>query len=124
MVEITPTNSIFFKDMVGSQIPIVVAHGEGQAIYTDKQQPQHIAMRFIDADGKATTTYPNNPNGTIDGITGITSTDGRVTIMMPHPERVFRTLQCSWHPDNWQAMSPWFTMFTNAYNWVGDNQHA
>ncbi len=119
MVEITSSPSIFFQGMVGSQLPIVVAHGEGQVNYTSNQQPAYVAMRYIDAAGIATENYPANPNGSLGGITAVTSTDGRVTIMMPHPERIFRTVQASWYPTSWdEEMSPWFTMFCNAYRWV------
>lgn len=119
MVEITESKSLFFKDMAGSQLPITVAHGEGQA--QSENDFSHIAMQYIDETGAATESYPANPNGSPKGITGITSEDGRVTIMMPHPERIFRTVQASWHPKDWQEMSPWFTMFKNAYQWIEEH---
>lgn len=121
MVEITETKSIFFKNMAGSQLPIAVAHGEGQAIYKSNQTKKHISMRYINAEGQPTEAYPANPNGSPEGITAVTSEDGRVTIMMPHPERVFRRVQFSWAPKIWSEMSPWFTMFVNAYHWVCEN---
>ena len=76
-------------------------------------------MRYVDAIGQPTETYPFNPNGTEAGMTGLTTLDGRVTIMMPHPERVFRTVQNSWHPDEWQEDAPWMRLFRNARKWVG-----
>ena len=79
---------------------------------------QLITLQYTDYQGNITNTYPNNPNGSADGITGLTTPDGRIMILMPHPERVFRTAQFSWHPSHWQENSPWFRMFQNAYQWV------
>jgi phosphoribosylformylglycinamidine synthase len=119
-VEIPQSPSIFFNGMAGSRIPVVVSHGEGRAVFKDAQQAKAIqAMRYVDNHGKVATTYPFNPNGSPDGITGVTTQDGRFTIMMPHPERVFRTVQMSWHPREWQEDSPWMSMFRNARKWVG-----
>jgi len=111
--------------MVGSKIPIVVAHGEGRVVFPGEDFSQllaekHLAcLRYIDNQGQATEIYPANPNGSAAGMTGFTSVDGRFTIMMPHPERVFRTVQYSWHPDEWGEDGPWMRMFRNARVWVG-----
>ena len=124
MVEVQKSKSIFLRGMEGSRMPIAVAHGEG---YAEFCKPGHIerlreagqlALCYVDNQGLATERYPYNPNGSPGGITGLTSADGRVTIMMPHPERVFRTVQNSWHPDNWQDDAPWLRMFRNARVWV------
>lgn len=117
LVEITPSPSIFFTGMEGSRIPIVVAHGEGRAEFTSEINHSMACMRFINNQGALANTYPANPNGSPYGITGMTSSDGRVAILMPHPERVFRTVQHSWHPDTWDEDSPWMQIFYNAYNW-------
>ncbi len=125
MVEVAPSPSLFFRDMQGSRLPIVVAHGEGRAEFaSDAEQAgcldqQSVALRFVDNHGRITDRYPANPNGSPHGITGITSRDGRVTLLMPHPERVHRTLQHSWHPDQWGEDSPWLRIFRNARCWVG-----
>ncbi len=123
-VEIPQSPSLFFKGMEGSILPVVVAHGEGRAVFADAaqltqaQQQSLIAMRYVDNQRQATEVYPANPNGSPHGITGLTSKDGRVTILMPHPERVFRTTQLSWHPEEWGEDSPWMRMFRNARAWV------
>lgn len=123
MVRIGTSPSLFFDGMAGSRLPVTVAHGEGLAVFRDDEQllvsQPYIALQFVDNRGMLTETYPLNPNGSPAGITGMTSTDGRVTILMPHPERVFRTVQHSWHPDNWPEDSPWMNMFRNARKWVG-----
>ncbi|MFZ9034917.1 MAG: phosphoribosylformylglycinamidine synthase [Francisellaceae bacterium] len=128
MVEITDSASIVFKDMVGLKMPIVVSHGEGRIQFDNiedktilsKQKQQ--SMRYIDSHAKATEYYPLNPNGSEDGLTGFCSEDGRVTIMMPHPERVFRLAQMSWYPADWRnkgkEYSPWMRLFMNARKWV------
>ncbi|MDI6745581.1 MAG: phosphoribosylformylglycinamidine synthase [Rhodocyclaceae bacterium] len=118
LVEIPPSPSIFFAGMAGSKLPVVVSHGEGRAVFAAPTCPD-IALRYIDNRGAVATTYPFNPNGSPDGITGVTTPDGRFTIMMPHPERVFRTTQMSWHPAGLGEDSPWMTMFRNARKWVG-----
>ena len=82
------------------------------------QAKDSMSMQFVDHHGKVAVNYPRNPNGSPDGMTAFTSADGRATIMMPHPERVFRTVQNSWHPKEWQDMGPWFQMFVNARQWV------
>ena len=107
--------------MVGSRIPVAVAHGEGRVSFPNSCSPAkaHAAVRFVDNRGKPTENYPLNPNGSPGGLAGFTAADGRVTILMPHPERVFRSVQMSWHPAHWGEDSPWMRMFRNARVWVG-----
>jgi phosphoribosylformylglycinamidine synthase len=125
MVEIAESPSLFFSGMAGSRVPIAVAHGEGYAEFSHAGAVetvlanQLVSMRFVDHYGQATETYPFNPNGSPEGITGLTTADGRFTIMMPHPERVFRTVQHSWHPQGWGEDGPWIRMFRNARKFVG-----
>ena len=125
LVEIQENPSIFFDGMAGSRMPIAVSHGEGRAEFSSDDaidaanESGTVAMRYVDNYGHITETYPANPNGSPDGITALTTTDGRVTIMMPHPERVFRTVANSWHPDEWQEDSPWVRMFRNARKFIG-----
>ena len=120
MVEITDSRSLFFRGMAGSRLPIVVAHGEGRAVFNGTGQQAPAAMRFVDNRGAVTETYPYNPNGSAQGMTGFTSADGRFTIMMPHPERVFLAQQMSWiEHDSPGADSPWMQMFHNAREWLG-----
>ena len=121
-VEVLESPSILLRGMAGSRLPIVVAHGEGRI---DPQcdttaLEESACLRYIDADGAAADSYPANPNGSAGGITALTNTDGRFTIMMPHPERVFRTLQYSWHPPDWEEDAPWLRLFQNARAWVGE----
>jgi len=124
LVKITDSPSIFTMGMKGSHMPIAVAHGEGRAEFTSSDQLQsceesgNVSMKFIDNNLVPTDSYPANPNGSPGGITSVTSTDGRVTIMMPHPERVFRAVQCSWAPDGWQGDGAWMRLFRNARVWV------
>jgi phosphoribosylformylglycinamidine synthase len=123
MVEVTESPSILFKGMAGSRIPIVTAHGEGRAMFgrmgrSDSGSPI-VAMRYVDNRGKPTEGYPYNPSGSPQGITGLTTADGRFTIVMPHPERVFRNVQMSWAPDDAGEDSPWMQMFRNARRWIG-----
>ena len=123
MVEIAPTPSLFFAGMAGSQIPIAVAHGEGRAEFANAGDEAavraQVVMRFVDNRGRVATRYPSNPNGSPEGAAGFTSADGRVTILMPHPERVFRTVQNSWHPRSAGEDSGWMRIFRNARVWVG-----
>ncbi|RQO38553.1 phosphoribosylformylglycinamidine synthase [Herminiimonas sp. KBW02] len=121
MVEVADSPSIFFNDMAGTQTAIAVAHGEGFADFslTGDINEALVAMRFIDNKGRATEGYPYNPNGSPEGITSVTTPDGRFTVMMPHAERVFRSVQQSWHPESWGEDSPWMRMFRNARKWVG-----
>ncbi len=124
MVEVMDSPSILLQGMQGSKMPIVVAHGEGRAVFTgtgsanDSLSNGLASMRYIDNNGVPTQHYPENPNGAELGITGLCSTDGRFTIMMPHPERVIRTVTNSWHPDDWREDSPWMRMFRNARVWT------
>ncbi|MFC3625165.1 phosphoribosylformylglycinamidine synthase [Vogesella amnigena] len=120
MVEVTESPSIFLQDMIGSKLPVVVSHGEGRAVFAPGHQQQVItALRYVDFNGQPTETYPLNPNGSPAGITGVTTPDGRFTIMMPHPERVFRSVQNSWHPQGWGENGGWFRMFASARRWIG-----
>lgn len=115
-VEIYQSPSVFLTDMAGSRIPVAVAHGEGRAVFdsVDKAKAATVAMSFVDNHGAMTEQYPLNPNGSPFGITGLCNDDGRVTIMMPHPERVVRTVTHSWAPAQWGDKSPWLRMFENA----------
>ena len=125
LLGIAESPSIFFTGMAGSRIPVANAHGEGRAELTEAQVAQLsqqgvIAARFVDGRGDVATTYPANPNGSPDGIAALTTANGRFTIMMPHPERVFRNTQLSWRPASWTfEHSPWMRMFHNARAWVG-----
>ncbi len=120
-LEVIESPSIFLKGMAGSRIPVVVAHGEGRAVFAARGDSKRVqaCLRFVDNRGKATDVFPLNPNGSPKGVTGFTAADGRVTILMPHPERVFRTVQMSWAPREWGEDSPWLRMFRNARVWVG-----
>ena len=113
-IEIEDSPSIFFKGMAGSRLPIAVAHGEGR-VWTDGFAPAPCAAHFVDNYGNATTRYPYNPNGSIGGQTAFTTTDGRATIMMPHPERGFRACQLSYNDGTFKKNGPWMRMFQNAY---------
>jgi phosphoribosylformylglycinamidine synthase len=119
MAEVMPSQSLWFSGMTGSQLPIAVAHGEGRlvapvsSINTLAEQSQ-LCLRFVDPSGQAAERYPYNPNGSPGGLTSVCNTSGRVTIMMPHPERVYRTVQLSWAPEGWTDYSPWFEIFQNA----------
>ena len=121
MAEVLDSPSLFFAGMEGSQVPIVVSHGEGRAVFANAADQAKClsAVRYVDNKGEPTEVYPYNPNGSPGGLTAVTTADGRFTIMMPHPERVFRTVQMSWHPENWGEDSPWQRMFRNARRWVG-----
>jgi phosphoribosylformylglycinamidine synthase len=123
LVEILPSPSILFAGMAGARLPVAVAHGEGRAELADGGAALAaagvIAGRFVDGTGAIARDYPANPNGSPGGITALTTPDGRATILMPHPERVFRTAQLSWHPAGWGEASPWLRMFQNARVWVG-----
>lgn len=116
-VVIPESPSIFFKDMAGSVLPIAIAHGEGKAVFNEVDEAK-FALHYADSDGNKTQNYPANPNGSENAVAGLTTTDGRVTIMMPHPERVFRTVQNSYHTYEGDY-SPWLKMFENARNWIG-----
>jgi len=122
MVEVTDSPSVLLTGMAGSRLPIVVAHGEGRAEFSDngdlsKVAPR-VALRYVENNGDIATRYPANPNSSPAGITGLTTSDGRVTVMMPHPERLFRALQYAWRPDHWDGYGPWMRLFRNARAWV------
>ena len=122
-VMIKDSPSIFFKDMVGSVIPIPVAHGEGRAEFKGENESQLISgglnpLVYSNSEGQATENYPENPNGSSSGIAGVTNESGLVTIMMPHPERAFLTSQYSWHPNDWEEYGPWIKFFANAKDFV------
>ncbi|GAV21202.1 phosphoribosylformylglycinamidine synthase [Mariprofundus micogutta] len=119
-VEVLDSPSLFLSGMAGSKLPLVVAHGEGRAEFAtaDQQNNAIAALRYLGPDGQAASVYPHNPNGSPDGQTGFTTADGRFTIMMPHPERLFRTTQYSWAPDAWAEDGPWLRMFRNARKWL------
>jgi phosphoribosylformylglycinamidine synthase len=123
LLEVLRSPSLFFAGMAGSRIPVALAHGEGYAEFHDAAQlaaaEPLVTLRFVDNHGAATERYPYNPNGSPRGITGLTTADGRVSILMPHPERVFRSVQMSWHPPEWTEDSPWMRMFRNARVWLG-----
>ena len=119
-LEIEASPSIFFAGMAGSYIPVAVAHGEGRAVFHERGDVKkvNVAARFVDSEGRVTESYPLNPNGSPKGIAGLTAADGRVTVLMPHPERVFRSVQMSWAPKEWGEDSPWMRMFRNARVWA------
>lgn len=124
LVEVQSSSSLFLNGMAGSRMPIAVSHGEGrvevrdQAHLTALEQSATVALRFVDNYGQPTQHYPSNPNGSPNAITGLTTQDGRVTIMMPHPERVFRTVANSWHPEHWGENGAWMRMFQNARKYL------
>jgi phosphoribosylformylglycinamidine synthase len=128
MAEVMPSPSIFTQGMAGSQLPIAIAHGEGFANFSQQgnltqiQEQGLVAMRFVDHQGNPTETYPMNPTGSLGGLTGVTTPDGRFSVMMPHPERVFRAVQMSWCPPEWldtpDGASPWMRLFRNARCWA------
>ena len=123
LVKVEESPSIFLNEMAGSHMPIVVSHGEGRADLTEQTaqgliNDSQVALRYVDHDIQYTDEYPMNPNGSPLGVSGLTNDDGRVTIMMPHPERVFRTVQNSWHPEEWLADGAWMRMFRNARAFV------
>ena len=125
-VKISETESVLLNDMENWIIPVASAHGEGRAHFSDNnleelEKSNQIAMRFIDSQENQTEKYPINPNGSPNGITGITAANGRVTIMMPHPERVFRKVQMSWYSKDWEKFSPWMQIFVNAKKFCDTN---
>jgi phosphoribosylformylglycinamidine synthase len=128
MTEVLPSPSIFTQGMAGSLLPIAIAHGEGFANFSQQgsreqlQKDGLMMLRFVNHLGQATEMYPLNPNGSEGGLTGVTTPDGRFTVMMPHPERVFRAVQMSWCPPEWlnapDGASPWMRLFRNARRWA------
>jgi phosphoribosylformylglycinamidine synthase len=120
LVQVEESPSIFLRGMTGSLLPVVTAHGEGRAEFHGRAAPADlVALRYADGDGRATEHYPDNPNGSPGGVTGLCNADGRVTIMMPHPERTLRGVNFSWAPRGWADASPWQRMFRNARRWAG-----
>lgn len=123
LVEVVKSSSIFLQGMEGSRLPIAVSHGEGRAVFADdvSRGKVEVALRYVDADGRPADRYPKNPNGSPDGVTAFVALGGRVTIMMPHPERIIRPVQHSWCPPEWTATDrgPWLRMFENARNFIG-----
>ena len=126
MVEVAKSPSLVLAEMQGSRLPVVVSHGEGRADFAHLGRDGNsvsdglaIALQYIDGVGAVTQTYPLNPNGSPQGIAGITNADGRITIMMPHPERVYQTAQMSWQPENWGELSGWYRMFAAARKALG-----
>ena len=124
-LQVESSPSILFAGMTGAVLPIAVAHGEGYAEFPDEAAMSAcsasglVAARFVDNHHRPTEVYPLNPNGSPRGMTAFTTTTGRVTIMMPHPERVFRSVAMSWSPSDWGEDSPWMRLFYNARAWVG-----
>jgi phosphoribosylformylglycinamidine synthase len=120
LVQVQESPSLFFRGMAGSRIPIAVSHGEGRAQFDSPEDAGQalIALQYVEADGRVASRYPANPNGSPLGIAGLTSADGRSTLLMPHPERVHRSVQMSWHPPEWGENSPWQRMFENARAWA------
>jgi phosphoribosylformylglycinamidine synthase len=124
MVEIPESRSLFFAGMAGTRLPVAVAHGEGRPEFEGAddlsalRQEKQIALRFVDNHGRTASRYPHNPNGSADGVTGLCNADGRVTILMPHPERSIAGAVGSWWPQRWEDKTPWFRMFVNAREWV------
>jgi phosphoribosylformylglycinamidine synthase len=130
IVDSAPTRaSVFLREMVGSKLPVAVAHGEGRASFSDSSAQSElenaglVAVRYIDATGKPTAVYPLNPNGSPAGITGVQTADGRFLALMPHPERVTMLEANSWYPpaqrEAWGSTGPWFRMFQSARQWCG-----
>jgi phosphoribosylformylglycinamidine synthase len=125
LVRIEPSRSVLLEGMHGSLLPIAVAHGEGRAEFADEgaraafESSGRVAVRFVDSHGEVATRYPENPNGSPEGIAAIASDDGRATLIMPHPERVFRAVQYSWRPRTWSEDGPWLRLFRNARAFVG-----
>ena len=123
LVEVQQSPSILFAGMEGSRMPVAIAHGEGRAEFAMDPavalEAGAVALCYVDNYGELTTEFPANPNGSPFGITGLTNADGRFTIMMPHPERCFRAVQNSWHPDDWKEYGAWMRLFRNARVWVG-----
>jgi phosphoribosylformylglycinamidine synthase len=126
LVELPPTRSVLMQGMEGSRLLIATSHGEGRAAFAAAgdlgacEAAGQVAARYLDNRGRPATTYPANPNGSPEGVAGLCSADGRVTILMPHPERVHLAFQHSWYPEEWEGEEgPWMRMFRNARAWVG-----
>ena len=120
LVRVEPSRSLFFTGMEGSMLPVATAHGEGRADFSSGAIDESlVALKYCGPEGNSAEHYPANPNGSPSGITGLCNEDGRVTILMPHPERTLRTVNFSWAPRGWEESSPWQRLFQNARNWVG-----
>ncbi|AFP84491.1 phosphoribosylformylglycinamidine synthase [secondary endosymbiont of Ctenarytaina eucalypti] len=125
LVEITQSPSLLLQGMVGSRLPIAVSHGEGRIEVMDLlhlaalEHARLVPLRYVDNYGQITENYPANPNGSLHGITALTNTSGRVTLIMPHPERLFRSVSHSWHPSGWGEDGPWMRLFRNARKQLG-----
>ena len=125
LVKVEESPSILLAGMAGSHLPIAVAHGEGRAEFASDEAlaaceaSGTVGLRYVEHDLSVAAAYPANPNGSPAGITGLSSLDGRATIMMPHPERVFRTVQNSWAPAEWGEDAGWMRLFRNARHWLG-----
>ena len=125
LVEVSDSPSLFLQGMSGSRLPIAVSHGEGRVEVRDTahlaalEQQGLVALRYVDNFAQVTERYPANPNGSPNGITALSSLDGRATVMMPHPERVFRSVSNSWHPAEWGEDGPWLRLFRNARRALG-----
>lgn len=123
LVRVEESPSILLRGMAGSRLPIVSSHGEGRAVFESSEALERsaslAALRYVTGRGEPAERYPANPNGSPGGLAGLSSADGRVTILMPHPERGFRTVQHSWHPAEWGERAPWQKLFDNARDWVG-----
>ena len=123
MVHVPKSASLILNEMQGSSLPVVVSHGEGRADFAlhggNISADLGIALQYVDGQNQVTQTYPLNPNGSPQGIAGVTNTDGRVTIMMPHPERVYRAAQMSWKPEDWTELSGWYRLFAGARKALG-----
>lgn len=117
-LQITKTNNLFFQDMAGAVIPVAIAHGEGRAVFSDQANQDIMAAHYVNNQGQMTMQYPFNPNGSQSAVAAVSNSDGRILAMMPHPERVFRGVQMSWAPRDWQESSPWQRMFYNARKFV------
>jgi phosphoribosylformylglycinamidine synthase len=119
LVRVERSASLFFRGMVGSLLPVATAHGEGRADFHGAEEPAGlVALRYVEPDGRPAQEYPQNPNGSPNGVTSLCNEDGRVTVLMPHPERSLRTVNLSWAPAQWGETSPWQRMFRNARAWV------
>jgi phosphoribosylformylglycinamidine synthase len=123
LVRVEESPSVLLQGMAGSRMPIATSHGEGRALFSSPETLERCersltALRYVTHRGEPAERYPANPNGSPHGIAGLCNADGRVTIMMPHPERVFRTVQHSWHPPEWGERAPWQKLFDNAREWV------
>ena len=119
MVEVLDSPSILFEGMVGSKLPIVVAHGEGRATFEGTALAARASLRFIDPQDQPALSYPHNPNSSPLGLTGFCNEDGRINLLMPHPERIFRSVQMSWTKPGAGEDSPWMRLFRNARRWLG-----